>query len=352
MEIKLKLLKHEKPFVVIETGDFYNHKSHFVEEKINIKKDKKDIITTTNLIGDGVVIVDSHMNFSTPQIIKYKIKGESIIMNFICCNNMEFDIEDVRSEKYSRENTHNILYTSDFNATFKMPADEEINYLTIILSPNFYSRLINEDWNLHQKFSKNISQKKSGYLTPRYAPFTSAIQWVIHEIKNCQYEGAIKKMYIETKIKELLILQLDTLIKKPQTKTIVSTQDYHKLLEAKEILDNNFTNAPTLSELSRLISLNEFKLKKGFKACFEITIKSYVTKLRMEYAKELFKNDAVNVGEVAYKCGYKDLSHFSSVFKIFYGFTPISFKKIIMSVKLHLFFYLEFFDFISIIELI
>jgi AraC-like DNA-binding protein len=41
----------------------------------------------------------------------------------------------------------------------------------------------------------------------------------------------------------------------------------------------------------------------------------------MERAKELLKNEILNVSEVAYQCGYKDVSHFSAAFKQFYGFT-------------------------------
>jgi AraC-like DNA-binding protein len=333
LKFESKILAHEKPFITIETGDFYNQKSHFTEERISVKNGKQEEIKSVNLISEGVLILDIQMYFSTPQTIETNIIGESVVMNFICCNNVEACIDQVETEKYSTENTHNILYTSNFNASFKIPAFEEINYLSIILSLDFYCKLINEEWNLHQKFSKSIIQKKSAYLTPKYVPFNADIQWIIHEIKNCKYKGIIKKMYLEAKIKELLILQIDTLIKKPQSKVHADDEEFKKLLKAKLILETNFTNAPTLVELSRIVSLNEFKLKKGFKACFATTVKSYVTKLRMEYAKDLFKNKASNVGEVAYKCGYKDVSHFSAAFKLFYGFTPISFRKLNPSAK-------------------
>ena len=337
MKFKSKILTHEQPVIAIETADLYSQKSLFLEEKINIQNGSEERIISKSLISDGVVILDIQMCFSDSQTIQSEITGESILMNFICCKNVEANIDKVESEKYTTENTHNILYASNFNATFEIPAFEEINYLTIILSLDYYHKLINEDWGLHQKFSKNISEKKSSYLTPKYVSFTPAIQWIIHEIKNCNYKGAIKKMYLEAKIKELLILQLDALAVKPQNKQVsIDEEDYNKLLEAKLILEADFTNAPTLPELSRLVSLNEFKLKKGFKACFETTIKGYVTKLRMEYAKNLFKNKDSNVGEVAYKCGYKDVSHFSAAFKFFYGFTPISFRKINFGAKLYL----------------
>lgn len=327
MKFKSTILGEENPIISIETADFYSNKGYFVEENTILKEDGIEEITIRNLITEGILILDTQMYFSSSKIIQTEMIGESIVMNFICSNNLETHVDQLEKESFSIENTHNILYASQLKATFKIPALEEINCLSIILSPDFYSKLINEDWSLHKKFSKNINQKKTGYLTPKYAPFTPGIQWVIHEIKNCSYEGSMKKMFLEAKIKELLLLQFDSLLVKNQNEEQIGEEDLSKLLKAKLILEKNFTNAPSLSELSRLISLNEFKLKKGFKVCFKTTIKSYVIQLRMEYAKDLFKNKASNVGEVAYKCGYKDVSHFSAAFKSFYGFTAASFRK-------------------------
>ncbi|KDN54208.1 AraC family transcriptional regulator [Flavobacterium seoulense] len=343
MKFKSSIVGRENPITVIETDWDYNQKSHFVEEKTAIKEDDVEQITINNLIAEGILIVDTKMFFAQEQIIKTEMIGEAIVMNFIFSNNLESHIDQVEEDEYSIENTHNILYASRLNATFKIPALEEINYLSIILSPEFYSKMINEDWGIHKKFSKNIIEKKTGYLTPKYAPFNSGIQWIIHEIKKCTYEGSMKKMYLEAKIKELLIFQLDSLIEKPKNTEQIGEEDLSKLMKAKLILEKNFTNAPSLPELARLISLNEFKLKKGFKTCFKTTIKSYVTQLRMEYAKDLFKNETSNVGEVAYKCGYKDVSHFSAAFKFFYGFTPASFRKINIGTKIYLL-YWNFFD--------
>lgn len=346
MEFKSKIAATNQPIISIQTTSVYTQNSTFSEEKINIKNGKKECITSTNLIADGIVILDTQMHFLTPQTILSEITGESIVMNFICCNNVEAIIDNVETEKYTTANTHNILYTSNFIGSFEIPAFEEINYLSIVLSLDFYSKLINENWDIHQDFSKSIRQKKSDYLTSKYAPFNPAIQWTIHEIKNCKYEGGMKKMYLEAKIKELLILQLETLMVKPQEDVLIGQEDYEKLQKAKLILDENFTSAPTLSELSRIISLNEFKLKKGFKACFQTTVKGYITKLRMEYAKSLFKNKTSNVSEVAEKCGYKDVSHFSSAFKLFYGSTPVSFRKNYLKINFSLL-YWEFFDVVS-----
>ena len=141
---------------------------------------------------------------------------------------------------------------------------------------------------------------------------------------------------------------------KPITDTFpLPPADAEKLVWLKDWLDLHFLEELSLAKISRLCLLNEFKLKKGFKACFSTTIKSYVTQLTMEHAKNLFKSKSSNVGEVAYKCGYKDVSHFSAAFKSFYGFTPISFRKINTYTKLHFLFFesIDFFPWVELLSL-
>lgn len=326
MKIEATLLTPETPIIKIKIGDKYYPKSILTEENIKIENGDSEKISSRHLITEGLVLLDTQMYYSTPKIVTFEIDEESVVMNFTYSSNVETQIDQLEGEKYSKENTHNIFYTEHFKATFNIPAFTQINYLSIIFSKEFYYNIINEDWQLHEKFSKNILNKQSSYLTSKYLPFTPAIQWVIHEIKNCTRKGALKRIYIESKIKELLIYQLEAINAKSLSKEKIDEEDYSKLLEAKKILDNDYRNTPTLPELSRLISLNEFKLKKGFKACFGTTVKSYIIKLRMEHAKELFQSKTATVSEAAYKCGYKDVSHFSAAFKSYYGFSPQKFK--------------------------
>ena len=326
MKIKATLLTSQTPIIKIQIGDKYYPKSILTEENVHIENEHSEKIISRHFITEGLVLLDTQLYFSNSKTILFEIDEESIVMNFIYSSNIEAHIDQLESEKYSKENTHNIFYTDNFKGSFKIPAHKNVNFLSIILSKDFYYNIINEDWQLHEKFSKKILQKQSSYLTSKYLPFTPAIQWVTSEIKNCTREGLLKRIYIESKIKELFIHQLETLIIKPLQIDKINQEDYDKLLEAKKILENDYKNTPTLPELSRLISLNEFKLKKGFKACFGTTVKSYIIKLRMEHAKELFQGKTATVSEAAYKCGYKDVSHFSAAFKSYYGFSPQKFK--------------------------
>lgn len=338
MKFKSKIEANEQALIILETTDYYNGKSYFREKHDIIENEDAEKISSTLLISEGISILDMQLWSSTFQTIENKIIGESVVLNFIFCNTTDMCFNHVKNENNAVENIHNILYVSDATFTYEIPAFEEINCLSIILSMDYYYQLIHGNWGIHKTFSENINRKTTAYLQPKYVPLNSAIQWILYEIQNCKYEGAIKKMYLEAKIKELLILQLESLTTVQLDKqATINDEEFNKLLEAKMILESSFTNAPTLPELSRAISLNEFKLKKGFKACFATTVKGYVTKLRMEHAKDLFKNKTSSVGEVAYKCGYKDASHFSAAFKLFYGFNPISFRN--MNIKFQLIFW-------------
>lgn len=103
--------------------------------------------------------------------------------------------------------------------------------------------------------------------------------------------------------------------------------DYEKLEEAKVIIEKDYVSPPSLCELARIVSLNEFKLKKGFKELFNTTVHCYVVKLRMEKAQILLNETDYSVREIAYKLGYKNPAYFSTAFKNYHGFVPSENKK-------------------------
>lgn len=326
MKLISRVVGQQQPILSLDTNKHENAGGLFCSETIQAKNDETDQITFQYHVADGVIILNAQMFFAVATAIEVHIVNEAIVMNFFSSSHTMAQIEDLEGDKNSVEHTHNIFYASHFKATYTIPALQKLDCFSIIMAPDYYSKLIDANWELHEVFSKHIKSKITSYLSNEYAPFSSGIQWILHEIKTCKFEGLVKKMYLESKIKELLIFQLEMLTN-ADYKVVSDDEDRVKLDQAKVILQENYTNAPSLATLSRTIALNEFKLKKGFKSCFNCTIKTYVTQLRMERAKELLKNELLNVSEVAYQCGYKDVSHFSAAFKQFYGFTPVSFRQ-------------------------
>ncbi len=93
--------------------------------------------------------------------------------------------------------------------------------------------------------------------------------------------------------------------------------------QAKEYIDVHFSN-PNLSilDISKELLMNQTYLRKMFKAEYKMTITEYITKCRMERAKELILSENIKLSYVSYEVGYNDPSYFGKCFKKYYGYAP------------------------------
>ncbi|MDU5083001.1 MAG: AraC family transcriptional regulator [Bacillota bacterium] len=95
-----------------------------------------------------------------------------------------------------------------------------------------------------------------------------------------------------------------------------------RLVYAREILLNRLESPPTLLELSRIIQMNDCKLKRSFKQHFGKTVYELIREQRFEKAFSLLESGKHNVSETAFAVGYTNVSHFSKTFKERFGITP------------------------------
>ena len=92
-------------------------------------------------------------------------------------------------------------------------------------------------------------------------------------------------------------------------------------LELLNYLKNHYMEKYSLEQLSRRFGLSPGYICNLF-AKSNTTLTCYVTKIRMERAKELTDQDQGLLKSIAVECGYKDYFYFNKVFKGYYGITP------------------------------
>jgi two-component system response regulator YesN len=56
------------------------------------------------------------------------------------------------------------------------------------------------------------------------------------------------------------------------------------------------------------------------------TFKDYLTRLRIQKAKELLRTTSLKAADISYRVGYNDPHYFSSAFKKNTGFSPVEFR--------------------------
>ncbi|WP_400246153.1 response regulator [Niallia sp. JL1B1071] len=98
------------------------------------------------------------------------------------------------------------------------------------------------------------------------------------------------------------------------------------LLQAKDYMDKNYYKTISLEEVAEQIGISSYYLSKLFKERFQVTFIDYLTKTRLEKAKELLLDPNVPLKEIALNIGYKDPNYFSRVFKKETGMSPSEYR--------------------------
>jgi AraC family transcriptional activator of pyochelin receptor len=151
---------------------------------------------------------------------------------------------------------------------------------------------------------------------------------IIDEILYCTYPAVIRKKYLSYKVKETLILALQKIVHPPSQKAIYLPEKIaSRIYEAREILSKNLNTNHTLADLSGLVGLSIYNLKKGFKIIYGLTVTDFLHEARMQKARLLLSETDLPVSRIAAATGYTHPFAFSSAFKKYFGYTPSLVQK-------------------------
>ena len=112
-----------------------------------------------------------------------------------------------------------------------------------------------------------------------------------------------------------------------------ATENVHKnndkiLEKIVDYIDNHYRDVDiSLKKLSDIFSYTEKYLSHLFKKKMDISFKSYLNNLRIQYAYKLIENNETSVSQIAFSCGYSDSLYFSKVFKKIRGISPTEYIK-------------------------
>ena len=92
-------------------------------------------------------------------------------------------------------------------------------------------------------------------------------------------------------------------------------------------LTKNFAENISLMSMAKVVHMNPSYFSTVFKKNFGLNFKDCLTKIRMEKALSLLRNEDLRTYELAERVGFTDARYFSELFKKTYGKTPMEFKR-------------------------
>ena len=155
-----------------------------------------------------------------------------------------------------------------------------------------------------------------------------ATNMVIQQILDCPYQGSLKRLYLESKVLELIthsLAHLAPFLNVSPKKPSLLPHEVERVQYAGKLVESNLQNPPKLLDLAKTVGMSHPKLNICFRELYGTTVFGYLRQTRLGRAKSLFDTGRMNVTEVAYEVGYSSLSHFARAFRKQHGISPGSY---------------------------
>ncbi|MDR0229752.1 MAG: AraC family transcriptional regulator [Flavobacteriaceae bacterium] len=246
----------------------------------------------------------------------FRLSGES---NCYCSEGGSFGLQS---------GEHSLMFHNNCETKVVMqPTEKKGKFIEIMISRRLFEHYFEEGNDFQKRFLEQANVKTHVW-TNRSLKITPEMFAILQDMQKDTYNGYLKKLFLEAKFTELMLLQVDAFDKVKITDTTkYSTQELDKIHYVKVLIEQHINNPLTIAQLSRQVGLNTKKLTMGFKAVFQTTVFDYVKSYRMQEAKRLLLDCNWYVGEVAEHLGYKNAQHFTVAFKKYYGILPSLFKR-------------------------
>ena len=103
------------------------------------------------------------------------------------------------------------------------------------------------------------------------------------------------------------------------------------ITRAKQYIYENQTEDLSLGQVAKAVHTSIFYFCKMFRKSTGLNFTDYVSRIRVEKAKNLLLNHNLRVSEIAYEVGFQSLTHFNRVFKKIMGQSPTDYRGQLIS---------------------
>ncbi len=159
---------------------------------------------------------------------------------------------------------------------------------------------------------------------------TSAMREIAVMLRDCAIEGEARIAYRLAKSIELLCetaqaLRDEALVPVADDGAL-SLGDASRVVAARRLIDERWTEKLTLCEISRSCGLNRAKLTRGFRELYRCSITEAIAERRLAEASQRLLTTDLPVSTIGYQTGYLNNASFARAFGRRFGVSPSDFR--------------------------
>ena len=282
----------------------------------------KIAITDAFLISDGTAVADT----DTAPWVLYNDRS-FVEMNFMLEGDILQTREGMLDRYHYRKGHHNILFSPYTMETNQWLSSGTHRIFSVYALPEKMIELFAGYLEEMAPFAEKLAKEEPFVLHAPVRGLTNELKYFFDNFWAKTLPLSVGRLYFESRVMELLANQCHLLLEAPVRQPVIGKADLGKIYQARDIILRNLSSPHSLTELSRQVCLNEFKLKKYFRQVFGLSVFAFVQEERLKQAKQLIFEGEKNISAIAYELGYAYPQHFQRVFKQRFGVTPGSLLK-------------------------
>jgi len=137
-------------------------------------------------------------------------------------------------------------------------------------------------------------------------------------LKPKQYDAMIRLLNIFAKHLAMVANQLVVQEQNAEPPMITRAKEYIKANQGEDI---------SLGDVAKAVNTSTFYFCKMFKKATGLNFTDYLSRIRIEKAKNLLLNPNLRISEIAYEVGFQSLTHFNRVFRKLVGQSPTDYRR-------------------------
>lgn len=285
MQIEWKTTKDQSPYLFLQRAEWTGLKAHRAQVVPGVLREHSDVFHHINIALSG-------------DVCTRKISG----------NGRAFNLKGGTGE----------FCITPAGQYISAHWDNPLDNLGLLFDPEFVRRTA-----LENRFSPTFELLDSGNNQDSLIPHIG-----LALLANRDSETPAGKLYTDSLIQTLTLhlLKNYSTASFRQENTNGGLSGY-KLRHVQEYINENLSEDLSLAEIAEVAGLSQFHFARAFRKTTGQTPQQYLMRQRIERAKELLAKKDTPIIEISLQTGFKNQSHFTTLFRKFTKLTPKTWRE-------------------------
>jgi AraC family transcriptional regulator len=196
--------------------------------------------------------------------------------------------------------------------------ERELEYVSVFLTEDFINRA-----------TIDFTSNQRARLVLACGPQDALVRSIAHALAaEVDSELPAGKLYAESLVNALAV----HLLRHYSTESLIPDLQFgglppHKLRRVLEFMDAHLERDLSLTEIAETVELSQYHFARAFKQATGQTPIQFLMQRRIETAKQLLAESDLPIVEVGLRAGFKNQSHFTTLFRKVTSVTPRAFRN-------------------------